>query len=162
MPTNSSGTINRQIRVKVQGDTDQKLENFQNMRRSNRKIDTQASGGAKAENKELVLGEVQGGRPDIISSTGSLGIILALGLTLSIVNDFSDLVLWQKMLLISQTLDITTLILVLFMVMFASRAYFFSVFLILFVFLLEILPVLGVLPLWTIGITAWYLVNRKK
>jgi hypothetical protein len=48
------------------------------------------------------------------------------------------------------------------MVMFVSRAYFFSVFLVLVVFMLEIMPVLGVLPLWTIGVACWYFWNRQK
>lgn len=155
MPEN---TINRNVKLKVQSDTDEKLENFREMRRS-QKLKVQAEKG-KNQKKELVMGETSGS--DIIESTGSLGIILGLGLTLSLINDFTDLVFWQKVSLVSQTLDITTLILILFMVMFASRAYFISIFLVLFIFLLEILPVIGVLPLWTIGTIAWYMANRKK
>lgn len=160
MPTNSSNNVNRQIQVKAQSDTDQKLENFRKMRRADRRLRVEGSEG-KNEKKEIVMGEAMG-NSDVISSTGSLGIVMALGLTLSLINDFSDLVFWQKISLVSQTLDITSLLLILFMVIFASRAYFFSVFLIIFVFLFEILPVIGVLPMWTIGTAAWYFVNRKK
>lgn len=162
MSQNNPNSLPRKIGVKVQSDTDERLAKFQNMRRSNAKVKTEAASQGGSEKKELLGGETQGSDFNIIGVGGSTGIVLVLGFTLAIINDFSDLVLWQKMSLISQTIDLTTLIMVLFMVMFGSRAYFISVFIVLSVFLIEILPVIGVLPLWTIGIAVWYFANRKK
>jgi hypothetical protein len=156
MPENN---LQRQIKVKVQEDTDQRLASFREQRR---KLKVQSESQKKAGRKELLGGEASNTGSSFMDSSANLSIVLALGLTLALINDFSDLVLWQKVSLISQTIDITTLILVLFMVIFASRAYFFSVFLILFIFLFEIMPVIGVLPLWTAGIAAWYFINRKS
>ena len=156
----NKNSTTQKIGVKVQGDTDERLAKFQNMRRSNAKVKVEST-SQKAEKKDF-SGDAQGPGFSGMGIGGSIGIVLVLGFTLAAINDFSDLVLWQKMFLISQTIDITTLILVLFMVMFGSRAYFASIFIVLFVFLLEILPVMGVLPLWTIGMAVWYLMNRKK
>lgn len=158
MPENN---LNTQIKVKVQEDTDKKVSKFKQARDLERKIKVQED-SHQSFKKELNPGETSGQDTDIFGVSGSIGIVLALGLTLALINDFSDLVFWQKVSLVSQTLDITTLILVLFMVIFASRSYFTSVFVIIFVFLLEILPVIGVLPLWTIGMAIWYMSNRKK
>jgi hypothetical protein len=152
--------LDRQVKVKVQSDTDRKMAGMQ---RVQRKIRVQAaSEGRQGENKALRAEGSPSQNLSIMGGNGSLGIGLALGMTLALVNDFSDLVFWQKMSLVSQTLDITTLIMLLLMVMFVSRAYFFSVFLVLVVFMLEIMPVLGVLPLWTIGVACWYFWNRQK
>jgi len=160
MPQNNSNFPTKKIGVKVQSDTDERLAQFQNMRRSNAKVKVEAV-PQRTEKKDF-SGATQGSGFTGMGMGGSIGIVMVLGLTMAVINDFSDLVLWQKMSLISQTIDITTLILVLFMVMFGSRAYFASIFIVLFVFLLEILPVMGVLPLWTIGMAVWYLANRKK
>lgn len=155
MPDN----IEEPVRVKVQSDTDRQLAGMQ---RVQRKIRVQADEGQRAENKTLRADASPNQSFSVMGGDGALGIGLVLGMTLALINDFTDLVFWQKMSLVSQTLDITTLVMLLLMVMFTSRAYFFSVFLVLTVFILEILPVIGVLPLWTIGVAAWYFMNRRK
>jgi hypothetical protein len=156
MPDNN---LQEPVRVKVQSDTDKQLAG---MRRVQRKIRVQGDGGQQRERGDLRGEATPGENLSGWGLSGALGIGLVLGMTLGLVNDFSDLVFWRKMSLVSQTLDITTLIMLLLMVMFTSRAYFFSVFLVLIVFMLEIMPVIGVLPLWTIGVAAWYFMNRKK
>ena len=155
----SPSGIEEPIKEKVQSDTDRQIAGIQKVQRE---ISVKADEGRRAEDKSLRAEASPSQNFSIMSGGGALGIGLVLGMTLALVNDFSDLVFWQKMSLISQTLDITTLIMLLLMVMFTSRAYFFSVFLIFTVFIIEILPVIGVLPLWTIGVAAWYFSNRQK
>jgi len=145
----------------VQSDTDRRLTGMQGVQR---KIKVQTEEGRRRAEQKTLRAEAAPDKNLSIwgSGNGALGIGLVLGATLALINDFSDLVFWQKMSLVSQTLDITTLIMLIIMVMFLSRAYFFSVFLVLFVFILEIMPVIGVLPLWTFGVAAWYFANRQK
>jgi len=151
--------FDNQIKVKVQGDTDRQLTG---VRKVQRKINVQAADERQRAADKTLRADASPGQNLSLMGGGALGIGLVLGITLALINDFTDLVFWQKMSLVSQTLDITTLIMLLLMVMFVSRAYFFSVFLVLVVFILEIMPVLGVLPLWTVGVAAWYFTNRKK
>ncbi len=88
--------------------------------------------------------------------------VLILGLTLSIVNDFLDLVLWQKADLISATLDITLLFMFFLLLTLLGRSLLISIGIIFFCFILEIVPVLGVIPFWTIGILLWFFLSKKK
>ncbi len=116
------------------------------------------------EKKELSRSEVITEKPKNdfnLFGSDNLLIFFFLGLTIAIINDFFDLVTWNQLSLIPQTLDITSLLLLLFLLIFSSRAVIFSVFLVFMVFILELLPVIGVFPWWTLGIVIWYLVARK-
>jgi len=165
---NDSDQVKSQVGAKVQSDTEERLARFQEMRRderknqAERKIKFQPVPAKRGEKKELSMGEAQGDSLGIFQSKENFSIVFALGMTIALVNDFFDLVTWQKISLISQTIDMTALILLLLVLMFASRAYFLTIFIVLFAFMLEILPVIGVLPWWTIGIAACYWANRSK
>jgi len=155
------GDLGNKVKVKVQSDTDRRVAGMQGVHRKIR-VETEEGRQRAAKNKDLRAEATPSQSFSVLGGEGALGIGLVLGITLALINDFTDLVFWQKMSLVSQALDITTLIMLLLMVMFTSRAYFFSVFLVLSVFILEILPVIGVLPLWTFGVAAWYFANRQK
>jgi len=166
--SNTNRQAEGQVRDKVQADTDERLARFQAMRRDERvrqarnKIKVQVDRGEKGDKKELRMGEDKSSPASAFHWGENLSIGLVLGMTLALVNDFSDLVTWQKTSLIAQTIDITTLVLLLFVLMFSSRAYFISIFIIIVAFLLELLPVSGVLPYWTIGMGLWYIANRNR
>ena len=161
--------ITRPVGQKIQSDTEQQVNQFSEARRRDRvtrsgKIKLQVqTGSQRSPIKEIRLGEAystKADQPD--ETTSSLLILLGLGLTLSLVNDFSDLVTWQSAILVGQAVDIVALLLLIFTTAFASKAHFISVFIIFFAFILEILPVIGVVPWWTMGIIALYIATKRK
>jgi len=168
MLQNNPGSPENRIKLEVQEDTEERMARFQQMRRNERikrekkKVKFEIRPEKREEKKELRIGKTRTSLSDVFQPEENLGIVLVLGFTLALVNDFSDLVTWQSPSLIAQTLDMTLLILLLFILVFGSRAYFLSVVFIVTAFLLEALPISGVLPWWTIGMAVWYLADRKK
>jgi hypothetical protein len=160
--------IKRPLEQKIKADTEKQLNQFSEARRRDRasrtgksRIEVQA-GAQKSLSKEIRLGEAIASQKDTFGeATGGTAILLGLGLTLSLVNDFSDLATWQTMTLISQTIDIVALLLLLFVIGFTSRAYFVPIILFFLAFILEIMPVIGVVPWWTLAIIIWYGISRK-
>jgi|GEM_PF-2276722 len=167
MAQNNPNPPESQIKLKVQSGIEERAARFQKMRRNQktrwgrRKIKLQIAPERGKEKKELKMGETREYSSDIFRSEENLGIVLILGFTLSLINDFSDLVTWRSAPLVAETLDITTLILLLFVLVFVSRAYFLSVAVVMVAFLSEALPVSGVLPWWTVGMAVWYWLNRR-
>ena len=112
--------------------------------------------------RELRIGDVSQKRPaNIFGGSSGLKIFLALGLTIGLVNDFFDLAIWNKISLVSQTLDITAMFLVLFILAFAGKRMAVAVTIVFGVFVLEMLPIIGVVPWWTIGVLAWYGMTKR-
>ena len=167
-PQNTSRQLGNQVEQKVQKDSKEDYARFEEMRRFERggqikrKVKYQILPGRRREKKELALAEAQDDFSGIFQSEENLSLVFVLGLTLSLINDFSDLVTWHNASLVGQTIDITALILLASMMTFVSRAYFFSVSIVLFAFLLEMMPVVGVLPWWSAGVLAWYFINRRR
>lgn len=161
--------IEEPIEQKIKTDSEKQLNQFAEARGRDRarrtgkaKLEVRA-GSPKSAKKEIRLGEAIASQKDTFGeATGSTAILFGLGLTLSLVNDFSDLATWQTMTLVSQTLDIVALLMLLFVIGFTSRSYFVPIILFLVAFILEIMPVIGVVPWWTFAIIAWYFINRNK
>jgi len=168
-PQDDASQIRRPLEKKVEEDTEKKTAEFMQMRQRERssrlakaKVKIEVTAG-KSEKKELSLGEIFGSKAgSVFDSDGSNTILLGLGLTIGLVNDFSDLATWQSMNLMSSALDIVALFLLLFVLTFASRTYFIAVVIILLAFVLEILPVVGIVPWWTIGVITWYAMARRQ
>lgn len=98
----------------------------------------------------------------LLGYKGNLTFVLILGLTLSTINDFVDLIFWQRMDLLAPALDITLLFMFFLLLALLGRSLMLAVGLIFFTFILEIVPILGVIPFWTICIIAWYVLSRRK
>jgi ABC-type multidrug transport system permease subunit len=159
----------RPLGQKIQADTERQSKQFTETRnrdrakrRVSRKMEVQAA-ARQSHSKEIKLGETYAvSANDLTKTIGNHSILIGLGLTVSFINDFSDLATWQSMALISQSLDLVALLLLLFVVGFSSRTYFVAVLLFLIAFVLEILPVLGIFPWWIIAAAAFCVMERKK
>ncbi|MFH1182643.1 MAG: hypothetical protein V1690_00065 [Candidatus Moraniibacteriota bacterium] len=161
--------IKKPVEQKVKTDTEKQFNQFAETRRRDRakqmgksRLEIQAA-AKKSIKKEISLGRAIASKTETFGeTTGSTSILFGLGLTLSLVNDFSDLATWQTITLISQTLDLVALLLLLFVIGFTSRAYFVPIVLFFLAFILEIMPVIGVVPWWTLAIIIWYGLSRKS
>lgn len=151
---------------KVKSDTENQVNSFNETRRldrinsSQRKVVSQVKRAGHSSRKDLRDTRVTDNL-SFLDYGDNQKIVFVLGLTLSLVNDFFDLVFWQNPLLLGQVFDITGLFLLLLLLVFWSRNQPITVFLIIFIFILEIVPVLGVIPFWTIGMALWYWGNRR-
>lgn len=137
--------------------------------RSRRKIQTEMDREAPSEHKTAIRGEGDKAAKSneslensFFNSRENLLFVLILGLSLSVVNDFLDLVLWQKVDLISAALDITLLFMFFLLLTLLGRSLLLSIGIIFFCFILEIMPVIGVIPFWTIGILIWFFLSKRK
>ncbi len=162
--------IQNTLNNKIEGETESRVNNFEESRRTDRlrsmerKVQTDIIRQTASKRKAISMGQSldKGLRSPSLDYDGNQKIVFILGLTLCLVNDFIDLVLWQNVFLLNQVLDLTALFLLLLLLTFFSKSYPLTVFLIITVFVLEIVPVLGVLPFWTIGIIFWYAINKKS
>lgn len=160
--------IKKPLEQKVKSDTEEQVNQFYEARRRDRsshagksrlevRADTRKSAG-----KEIRLGESTTSQKETLGdATGTTTILFGLGMTLSLVNDFSDLATWQSLTLVSQTIDIVALLLLLFVIGFTSRSYYVPIILFFLAFILELMPVIGVVPWWTFAIIIWYGISRK-
>lgn len=98
----------------------------------------------------------------LMGSKENLLFVFILGISLALINDFLDLVLWHMANLLGATLDITVLFLFILILSFFSGSLIISTFIVIISFILEIIPIIGVIPFWTIAIAVWYGVSRKK
>lgn len=137
--------------------------------RSRRKIQAELSREAPVDHKTTIHGSGDKTNKSnrslensFFNSRENLLFVLILGLSLSVVNDFLDLVFWQKADLLAPTLDITLLFMFFLLLTLLGRSLLLSIGIIFFSFILEIMPVLGVVPFWTIGILMWFFLSKKK
>lgn len=157
------------VEAEIKSDTEEQVNQFYEARQAeiaNRsrkaKIQLQEE-SAKSNQKEIKISQAYSLKTESRESDDNdILILFGLGLTLSLVNDFSDLVTWQTASLVSQTIDIVALLLILFVLVFSSRTNFIAVFIIILAFVLEILPVSGVVPWWTMGMILWYIISRNS
>lgn len=158
----------KQAENKIQSDTEKETNRFYEARRAeianhSRKAKAQVEGGrSRSTQKEMRIGQSLYLKTEHQKTDDGILTLFGLGLTLALVNDFSDLVTWQALPLMSQALDLVALLLILFVLVFSSRTSFIAVFVMISAFVLEILPVSGVVPWWTVGIALWYLASRNK
>ena len=155
--------LKRNLDRKVRDDTMGRLDRWQNIRRS------KTPAGAEKTKSEVSI--KKGGRKhtkhadsfeNIFESTKRQGMLIALllGLTVGLLNDIFDLVWWQNYPLISYTLDISSMILLIMVFTFLSNFSFINVLIIFSLFIIELMPVIGILPSWTLGILTIYAVSR--
>jgi len=157
------------VEDKIKSDTEKQTNQFYEARQRDRasrsrKVKIQIEpGSSKSARKEIKISQAYylKAEPEEADS-GDILILFGLGLSLGLINDFSDLVTWQTASLVSQAIDIVALLLILFVLVFSSRTNFITVLIIILAFVLEILPVVGVVPWWTIGIILWYLASRNR
>lgn len=161
---------NEQTTVRAQGEVETEvIQRRLAAERSRRKIQMEMDREIPSERKTAIRGTGDKASKSntslensFFNSRENLLFVLILGLSLSIVNDFFDLVLWQKADLISSALDITLLFMFFLLLTLLGRSLLLSVGIIFFCFILEIVPVIGVVPFWTIGILIWFSLSRKK
>jgi hypothetical protein len=152
--------IKKPVSLKIKSDTEEEL-NRERMREIQAKYSRKRI-AARERKKELRRGEAaRDNRAGDFFGEGTAYIFLALGLTISLVNDFFDLIMWNKVFLLAQTLDMVALFLLLFVLAFAQRSFMSLTAIVFVAFGLEILPVAGVAPWWTIAVVIWYGIGRR-
>ncbi|MBM3256353.1 MAG: hypothetical protein FJZ04_02705 [Candidatus Moranbacteria bacterium] len=151
--------IEKPVSLKIKSDTEEELGQ---VRKRNIQADySRKRMAALKRKKELQVGEAPAGsHQGVFPGDGVFYVFLALGLTIGLVNDFFDLVMLNRFFLLAQTLDIVALFLLLFVLAFLFRSFAALTAIVLLAFVLEVLPVVGVVPWWTVAVIMWYIFSR--
>ena len=161
------GSAENTLNDKVKDDTEDRINSFEEERRADRmrgaerKVNSEITKAQKSARKDLSNSQLSSAPATYLDYGGNQKMVFILGITLALVNDFFDLIFWNNPLLLGQVFDLTALFLLMLLLIFFSKSYPLTVFLIFIVFILEIVPVLGVLPFWTIGLGLWYWSNKN-